>query len=389
MRNIARSYRRIRRDPMVGSSLATSGADDRVVPPDHTRTLGMDIRALKSAIAVVLSAATLVAWPVGAGAAGDATVVAQEIPETRNAVRWPFSSTSPWNMPIGSEAKYSRASDPQTLNLIDPSVVAWVNAKEYSHPTYIARKSDPVYDVHFKVAPTGLDGSGPAMYDGVVQYRIPKAAEPAVGEDGHLHVIDPDRRSLHETWIFSWDNGKPTAAGYALTDLYGTGMGSVDGVNAGMRAYGGSAIGGLIRTWELKSREIQHVLAIALTSKQLKEGWVWPATEEDTGSDTYAGRIPMGSLVAIPPSVDLSTLGLSKDGRVLAKALQDYGAYVTDRSAGFAFYAEPSAERRLGSMRADLDKIRAQLRIVTNNGPSSVGGGGEPRVPLAPPLADP
>jgi hypothetical protein len=37
-------------------------------------------------------------------------------------------------------------------------------------------------------------------------------------------------------------------------------------------------------------------------------------------------------------------------------------------------------------MRADLNKIRAQLRVVTNNGPSSVGGGGTPVVPLAPPL---
>ena len=113
---------------------------------------------------------------------------------------------------------------------------------------------------------------------------------------------------------------------------------------------------------------------------------MWPATQEDSGSNTYAGQIPMGSLVAIPPSVDLATLGLSSSGLMLARSLQDYGAYVTDRSAGFAFYAEPSAEALLASMRADLNKIRAQLRVVTNNSPSSVGGGGTPRVPLAPGL---
>jgi len=79
-------------------------------------------------------------------------------------------------------------------------------------------------------------------------------------------------------------------------------------------------------------------------------------------------------------------LGLSSGGLLLARALQDYGGYVVDRSAGFTFYAEPSAESLLGPMRADVAKIRAQLRLVTDNTSSSVGGGGTPRVPLAPPL---
>jgi hypothetical protein len=71
---------------------------------------------------------------------------------------------------------------------------------------------------------------------------------------------------------------------------------------------------------------------------------------------------------------------------VLARALQDYGAYIVDRAGAFAFNAEPSAESLLSSMRNDLNKIRAQLRVVTNNGPSSVGGGGTPRVSPAPAL---
>jgi hypothetical protein len=59
---------------------------------------------------------------------------------------------------------------------------------------------------------------------------------------------------------------------------------------------------------------------------------------------------------------------------------------VVDRSGAFTFYAEPSAESLLGSMRNDLSKIRAQLRVVTNNGPSTVGGGGTPRAASAPAL---
>jgi hypothetical protein len=34
-----------------------------------------------------------------------------------------------------------------------------------------------------------------------------------------------------------------------------------------------------------------------------------------------------------------------------------------------------------------MNRLFAQLRLVTNNGPTTVGGGGAPRAPLAPPLA--
>ena len=36
----------------------------------------------------------------------------------------------------------------------------------------------------------------------------------------------------------------------------------------------------------------------------------------------------------------------------------------------------------------DMDKIFLNLHIVVNNSPESIGGGGKPRVPLAPPLIE-
>jgi hypothetical protein len=51
------------------------------------------------------------------------------------------------------------------------------------------------------------------------------------------------------------------------------------------------------------------------------------------------------------------------------------------------FYAEPSAAMdRIERIREDLPRIRRELRIVANNGPDRVGGGGRPIAPLAPPL---
>jgi len=121
----------------------------------------------------------------------------------------------------------------------------------------------------------------------------------------------------------------------------------------------------------------------------MKLGPVWPATTEDrTGPSVYKGSIPMGTLIAIPPDVNLQSLGLSQSGFALARALQDYGAYVTDAaSGGVKFYAETAASDLLDDVRADLDKIFPYLRPVLNNSEDAPGGGGRPRAPIAPTLA--
>jgi hypothetical protein len=298
----------------------------------------------------------------------------------RTAALWPFASNSPWNFAVGSGAQYAAASSPQTANLVNPGVPIWINAAEYSHPVYRSTSSDPLVSVSWRYAVFS------PWVNGVTAIRIPTAAKPAAGIDAHLHVIEQDGVTLHETFEFARTSTGATAFKYGRFDLRGSGLGSRNGVNDGSRAYGGSALAGLIRRWELEDGAIRHALALTLTNGQLKKGWVWPATSEDTGSSTYAGLVPMGALVAIPPSVDLGSLGLSREGLIVARALQDYGAYVVDRGGAVAFYAEPSAEGLLAGARADLAKLRPHLRVVTNNGPTSVGGGGTPRQPAAPPL---
>ena len=149
-----------------------------------------------------------------------------------------------------------------------------------------------------------------------------------------------------------------------VVDLHGYGIGPDNGV----RAYGGSALGGLIRNWEIDPSDpnytdgvIRHPLAMALPSTMLRYdngdpgydangygtalGYVSPATEQDYDSPwTYSGVIPMGSRVVLPTAVDIDSLDLTPEQRTIAQALQDYGGYVTDRTAPdtVAFYAEPS-----------------------------------------------
>jgi hypothetical protein len=284
---------------------------------------------------------------------------------------WPFASSSPWNTPIGSEARLSGEDDPRVVTL--RAAGARVNANEgYSHPVYQATEDDPETTIE--------DTSRPGRSRVA---RIPVEAVPAAGTDGHLHVISPDRRHVHEMWIAErQDETHITAKRVERNDLHGSGV-----LGGGTRAYGGSAIGGLVRRWELDRGEVRHAVAVALDPSQLREGPVWPANADD-GDYPEGGTIPMGTLFAIPPEVDLDALGLNREALTVARAIQEYGAYVVDQGAPFALYLEQGVTtEQHDAVDAQVHLIKDLVRVVSNNGPDSVGGGGEPRAPFAPPLA--
>jgi hypothetical protein len=335
-------------------------------------------------------------------------------PAGRNATLWPFASDSPWNTPIGSGAALESASGAltsmirsTTLKTQDGSssmnMVTWMNADSYSHPVYTATNSDPMATIS-------------QTYGAPVTARVPASATPAVGTDKHMHVIQPDGGTIVEMWDVTRNSSTSLTAGrIAVVNLLGSGIGPDNGV----RAYGGSAVGGLIRKWEVDPSDpnytdgvIRHAIAIAVPNGMLKytggnagydaagygtaKGYVWPATEQDYSSPwAYYGTIPMGQLFTIPKSVNIDTLGLSSAARAVAKAMQDYGAYVTDCTGPgtVAFYAEPTVPSAwLGDVAgpnwsaSSLTTIRKNLVAVTNNGPTSVGGGGSRPIASAPAL---
>jgi len=97
----------------------------------------------------------------------------------------------------------------------------------------------------------------------------------------------------------------------------------------------------------------------------------------------------MGQLVTLAPKTNIGQLGLSPEGRAVAEALRDYGAYVVDASSDLTLYAEPSAEPDLTRLRQDLPKLRMLLRCVQNASREAVGGPGTRLAPSAPALRPP
>jgi hypothetical protein len=185
-----------------------------------------------------------------------------------------------------------------------------------------------------------------------------------------------------------------------------------------------SSIGGSLRVGELRpnGQGPRHALKLDLDAYQLfydcatgSDCWRWPANTADGTWARYGDynrntnkAMKMGALLAIPATLDLGTLGLETDpARQLAWTLQNYGAYVVDDAWGPNYYINaengpdgsfaaqfqadygfPLAQRLRDNTAwtRDWQKLMEALWVVDNNGPNSIGGGGTPRQPLAPPF---
>ncbi|HMU37775.1 MAG TPA: hypothetical protein PKE31_02065 [Pseudomonadota bacterium] len=304
---------------------------------------------------------------------GRADPVQPKVEARRDPAYWPFSTDSPWNTPIGSGATVETARDRCTRSVRDPSIPAWIVAAEWGHPIYVAKETDPIRKIHLRGRI-------------VATIHIPTRATPALprtpDSDAHLHIVTPDHRAADEMWrAVRRPDGGFDVEGHTRTDLLGPGV-----FWGGQRAYGGSALGGLIRRGELRNG-IHHALTFTLPRRLQRSGPVWPASEQDDGGERdYGGHVPIGQLVILPRSVDPNALGLSPQGRAIAVALRDYGAYNVDSATDFSLSAEPAVEEELGTAREDLAKLRALLVCVTNNRKENVGGGGVRSQAAAPPF---
>ncbi|ARV62770.1 hypothetical protein BZZ01_00040 [Nostocales cyanobacterium HT-58-2] len=325
-------------------------------------------------------------------------------PPTRDKFLWPFASTSPWNMPIGSDARYIPAN-------IGKAGYAGAD-KEYF---FKLKDSDPWRPVYSPGAwgegrctgTKSMDLWLPIPDDLIVPdatsqpYHTPNNASAFLMPDGKTLVqLEPLARCEKAGSIYGWR--------FPNVDIYGDGIG---GAHFGS---GLSSIGGSIRKGELTSNQpIRHALKVVIWGEkylyysQSNPGYRWPADRADANAaNQYHGkneRLVQGALLAIPPNMTEENLNLQTPAaKKLFHALQDYGAYVVDDAGWDAHYFAVEKgvagefrdtfgydfEGSSGSFYEDFMKLFQALYIVDNNGPNSIGGGGTPRVALAPPIGN-
>jgi hypothetical protein len=88
---------------------------------------------------------------------------------------------------------------------------------------------------------------------------------------------------------------------------------------------------------ELQAGQIDHALAFGIPNTATN--FRWPAQRGD-GHTTGSAAVPQGTHFRIDPSVDLTKLGLTPLGLVIARAAQKYGFVVRDTSGCVTVYAE-------------------------------------------------
>ena len=329
-------------------------------------------------------------------------IATPSITPTRDKFLWPFSPTSPWNMPIGSGARYVPA------NFQKAGFAA--ADEEY---LFKLKEGDPLREL-YEPGPweggrcTGTKPVGIASMPIPDNLIIPESRKGYTPNNASAFLL-PDGKTLVQIGpLARCKQGGPLYGFhfYRDEDINGEGIG---GSHFGS---GLSGIGGSIRKGELTSKEqIRHALKVVIWEEKYLyyskdvPGKRWPAELTDSAAPSiYHGKNPalvQGSLLAIPPKVTLASLKLqTPPAKKLFYALQNYGAYVVDSAGWDAHYFAVEKgvleefrktlgydfQGTSGKFYEDFMKLFQALQIVDNNGPQSIGGGGTPRVALAPPL---
>ena len=170
---------------------------------------------------------------------------------------------------------------------------------------------------------------------------IPANAQPANGTDHALVIWQPSTDTEWELWVAQRaDDGSWSACWGGRIENMSQAQG-VFPFPYGVAASGLSYLAGAIKASELHAGRIDHALAVNVV--HAAEGTqVAPANRTD-GDSTDPDAIPEGTRFRLDPSIDVTTLGLPAGGLAIARALQEYGMYVTDRAGAVVLMGESSA----------------------------------------------
>jgi hypothetical protein len=358
------------------------------------------------------------------------TSFAADFPTSRDALKWPFAQNSCWNMPIGSNAQYIPAGIkalPKTDWRPDMDII-------------VMKPKARMTKIFYSSAGWG-GGYRCAATEATPRFSVPIPDDYVVGNENtnaSAAFLDSNGRTVKQCQPFARCNpldvgtsmfffDKPITDHGVLYNFHDMDIQDSTGEIGGHWGSKLSDLGGTIRVGEFTEGVIRHAMKVNFSAylyyyynfncpSKNKDScsFRWPAISVDHyGSDLndshrYAGKdtnFIMGALLALKPNFNLDSLK-TIPGKILGKAFQDYGAYVSD-DAYYDCWA-PIFERgpdgnvvdevkaRYGvnifltphtdEFWKDMVKVFENLNIISNNGPKNIGGGGIPRQPLAPPF---
>lgn len=241
-----------------------------------------------------------------------------------------FTSDSYWNKPLPTDAPRHPDSDRIVSFLKQDNVkdgcvlLAGAESDTWGNPVYWADTDDPVYDV------VESRWALPAAFDAL---RIPLGAEPSRNSDSELVVYDRGAGTVAWLWDAAYDPSTErwSAGGGSIAYLGSNGLdGRLEESDEPRNGGSHRGLNGAVsqaRYDEVTAGAIRHVLKIGVNTA--RSDAVFPMIRSD-GTTDHVYAPPQGTRMRIKPSVDLSRFDLHPQARVIARALQDYGAVVGD-----------------------------------------------------------
>lgn len=292
----------------------------------------------------------------------------------------PFSDKSPWNTPISGKAR----THPDSQKIMDVLALEADHirlAKIYNMPVWVVdSRKMPLVKVRSDLIFDTWDKNRKGMSDVGVPVTRDMWAEPT--GDGHQCIIDPVKSVAWEFSRFGWmpDGKTPKCTTFNIWDLKGKGVGnSAEGKRWQLRGGRGSGfplIAGLVRPEEIAAGEIRHALAFVFPKNRRAEDgsdiFLSPACRSD--GESFGSQYPIeGMLFQLDPSLtekDFDQWGLTREGKIIAKALQKYGMYLCDNGGAMALQVQllaPSQEEHLRKWETLFPGLYKSIsRIPTN-----------------------
>eukprot|EP01084_Bolivina_argentea_P025787 47950_1 len=237
------------------------------------------------------------------------------------------------------------------------------------------------------------------------------------GHNNAAAILQPDNVTIYQMQpLYHCNESGPILAQAAFFE-YGQNVSILgEGIRGAHGGSGLSSIGGTIRKGELIGNDIhsiKHALKLEFFANVYYYGqydyscYRWPAhncdsyVHKNNSNLEYNGTnswFMPGALLAVPSDVQLNLTTIP--GQKMFWALQNFGGYIVDDTASnrcsmcieygvkpeFEEYWGYEFEATEGNWYEDVVKVFQQLKIVINNNVTTIGGGGEPLQPLAPPI---
>jgi hypothetical protein len=327
----------------------------------------------------------------------------------RDPLKWPFDKHSIWNIPIHNNAVYVNANVQPADNF------------EADEDVIVMTPNEPLMNVETNFTDWSAGGDarcsdqGPTLFAAPIPQSFiysnntwhgstPNAGLAVLLPNGKIKQTQPFAKCTPTlaTSHYVWNEND-----CVLTDE------CIGGAHGGSKL---SAIGGALRVGELTAGVIKHVLKINLWGKENfyngNGGYRWPALGADGGyadanaPNYYGGsnvEMNIGALLALHKDVNLTSLannslGLETEpGLIIARALQNYGAYTVDNTAwdAYAIITEHGPNGRVSdefqsrygyamnvygglsssAWRRDVLKLFTNLYVISNNSATNKGGG--------------